>query len=74
LTGEVFRQQLIKLWPINIIWPHIIQLIRCQKGNSATRTTDVNNPTKRQFENNQTIQIDQSLISTKTNHNDDQSL
>ncbi|CAF4416161.1 unnamed protein product, partial [Didymodactylos carnosus] len=36
LTGEVFRQQLVKLWPISICWPYLIQAIRKSR---TTRTT-----------------------------------
>jgi hypothetical protein len=69
LTGEVFRQQLIKLWPINIIWPYVIQLIQCKKRNSSeTTTADLSYQPKRQFENNETIAID---LLTKPNNNED---
>ena len=40
LTGEVFRQQLIKLWPINIISPYLIQLIQCKKRNTLGKNNN----------------------------------
>ncbi|CAF3035286.1 unnamed protein product [Rotaria socialis] len=60
LTGEVFRQQLIKLWPINIIWPFMIRLLRCKKKNSSLTIETTNNRT-RQLENNLNTELDLSL-------------
>ncbi|CAF1146917.1 unnamed protein product [Didymodactylos carnosus] len=40
LTGEVFRQQLIKLWPINICWPYLMQIIQ-KSGTTKTTTLSV---------------------------------
>ncbi|CAF3580818.1 unnamed protein product [Rotaria sp. Silwood1] len=59
LTGEVFRQQLIKLWPINIIWPYIIRLLRCKQDDSSS-TNQINNYRTRQFENNLNTDFDLS--------------
>lgn len=57
LTGEVFRQQLIKLWPINIIWPYILRLVRCKQDNSSL--TNQNHIDRlRQSDNNLNSQID----------------
>ncbi|UJR20319.1 hypothetical protein I4U23_023450 [Adineta vaga] len=39
LTGEVFRQQLLKLWLINVTWPLISKLFRC-KRTTKTISTD----------------------------------
>ncbi|CAF1434227.1 unnamed protein product [Rotaria sordida] len=59
LTGEVFRQQLIKLWPIYIIWPYFIRLIQSKQNNSSS-TNQTNNYRKRQFENNLNTLLDVS--------------
>ncbi|CAF0845540.1 unnamed protein product [Adineta steineri] len=51
LTGEVFRQQLVKLWPINIIWPYILRLIQCKNVDSSSLATDLTNVNrKRHYE------------------------
>ncbi|CAF1342828.1 unnamed protein product [Adineta ricciae] len=71
LTGEVFRQQLIKLWPINIIWPYILRLLRCKKlNNSSLSTNETNLNRKRQDD---TIEMDQTFFQTVNNNDDDDS-
>ncbi|UJR29524.1 hypothetical protein I4U23_010741 [Adineta vaga] len=68
LTGEVFRQQLIKLWPINIIWPYFLRLLRCKKVNSSSSTNQMIMNRKRQCEN---TEIDQTFGQLQ-NPNDDE--
>ncbi|CAF3483331.1 unnamed protein product, partial [Rotaria sp. Silwood2] len=70
LTGDVFRQQLLKLWPINIVWPYIIALIRCKRPTSTSScASSINQRTY--VRNNQNTQIDISLATTRLNDDND---
>ncbi|CAF4275070.1 unnamed protein product, partial [Adineta steineri] len=66
LTGEVFRQQLVKLWPINVTWPYISALFRCkQSSSSSSSLTETNIQQKRIFENDQKPNLEVSLVASR---------
>ncbi|CAF1112383.1 unnamed protein product [Adineta steineri] len=66
LTGEVFRQQLVKLWPINVTWPYVSALFRCkQSSSSSSSLTETNIQQKRIFENDQKPNLEVSLVASR---------
>ncbi|CAF3164981.1 unnamed protein product [Rotaria socialis] len=70
LTGDVFRQQLLKLWLINAAWPYIVALRRCKLSPlPLTSETTMNQRTS--VRNNQSTQMDMLPFSIKMNDDND---
>ena len=71
LSGEVFRQQLIKLWPINVVWPYIVRLLPCKRPLPSSSDDASIITRRRYFENNRNPQLDMSLTLTKFHDDND---
>ncbi len=57
----MFRQQLIKLWPINIIWPFMTKLFRCKRP-STSSLTETSTQRNSYFGTDQNLELDLTLV------------
>ncbi|CAF1069423.1 unnamed protein product [Rotaria sp. Silwood1] len=72
LTGDVFRQQLLKLWPIYILWPYIIKFLRCKRSTSTSSCVSSTNQ-RTYIRTDLNSQIDMSLVVPRINDDNDSS-
>lgn len=70
MTGEVFRQQLLKLWPISVAWPYILALCRCKRAGSIL-SNDTNTHYRHNARNIQDTQMDITFCATRINDDND---
>ncbi|CAF0898184.1 unnamed protein product [Rotaria sordida] len=71
LTGDVFRQQLLKLWPIYTIWPYIVAFSRCKRAPPPTSSCATSYNQRLYVRNNQNTQLDTLLVTSRIHDDND---